>query len=446
MLMCGIYNVETLEKLINTVHDIHNTTSSHERLFLGQQSTLTIKSLYTHSLGSHHYSINSLLYLRTIQDKYVALYRELITQLQIYASAIRILAKGYLPNTLVTPAKLQEILKNVKTSLKATNPEYDLVIDRLHLYYNMQLVTFGINRDKSLIIQFPVFVQPYTQQPLIMYQLETVPVPIIDQNMQAHSYTHLQIEKPYIALNSETYISLQQQELSTCKRIGYEFYCEELVLVKHISKYRCESAIYFNLDTETIKDNCNFKFYYNKTNISTVVLDGGNEIILANWLNDKHILCNINNDIPVRIPIHPYILINRSVLSNCGIKADNHYLIESLAACNNVNSKLIMYFTINTAFANYLDMFPNLTESLEFPIVKNSTTFEQILPVSLNISKFDTMLLTTSNDLKTFISHYTKQKEIFDLQQRHDANAKINTNKISFITAILLTFLCLSLQ
>ena len=91
-----------------------------------------------------------------------------------------------------------------------------------------------------------------------------------------------------------------------------------------------------------------------------------------------------------------------------------------------------MYFTINTAFANYLDMFPHLTESLEFPIIKNRTTFKQILPVFLNISRFDTRLLTGPTELKTFISCYTNQKEIFDLQQRHDANAKINTNKNFF--------------
>ena len=93
-------------------------------------------------------------------------------------------------------------------ALPTTNPDYGLVIDRLLLYYNMQLVTFGIDKNKNLIIQFPVFIQPYTQQPLILYQLEMVPVPIIDQNTQVHSYTHLQVKKPYIALNSETYISL----------------------------------------------------------------------------------------------------------------------------------------------------------------------------------------------------------------------------------------------
>ena len=219
--------------------------------------------------------------------------------------------------------------------------------------------------------------QPYTQQPLILYPLETVPVPILDQNDRAHSYTHLQVKKPYIALNSETYISLWQQELSTCKKLGYEFYCEELFLVKHKTKYSCESAIYFNLGTDVIKENCNFRFYYNKTDVTPTVLDGGNEIIQANWPNNKHIICNINNDIPIRIPSHPYVLVNRSVLCNCGIEANNHYLLESLAVCNNRNYKLTMYFTVNTAFANYLDMFPNLTESLQFQLIKNKTTYEQ---------------------------------------------------------------------
>ena len=83
MLMYGIYNAETLERLINTVLQIHNITSSHERLFAGQQSSLPLRSLYSNALGLQHYSINSLLYLRTVQDKYVSLYKELITQLCI---------------------------------------------------------------------------------------------------------------------------------------------------------------------------------------------------------------------------------------------------------------------------------------------------------------------------------------------------------------------------
>ena len=102
----------------------------------------------------------------------------------------------------------------------------------------MQLVTFGIDSNMSLVIQFPVFIQPYMQKPLILYQLETVPVPVLDLNMKAQSYTYLRIQKPYIALNSETYISLRQEELKSCRKIGYEFYCEDLFIVKHKSSYR----------------------------------------------------------------------------------------------------------------------------------------------------------------------------------------------------------------
>ena len=58
-------------------------------------------------------------------------------------------------------------------------------------------------------------------------------------------------------------------------------------------------------------------------------------------------------------------------------------------------------------------------------------TFEKILPISLNISKFDCALLTASSDLKEFIHQYTNDKEIFNLQERHDS-MELSTKKILF--------------
>ena len=92
------------------------------------------------------------------------------------------------------------------------------------------------------------------------------------------------------------------------------------------------------------------------------MLDGRNEIILANWPDNKCIVFSINNDIPVKIPSFPYVSVNRSVLCNCRIEEENHFLLESLAACYNAESKLVMYFTVNTTFVNYLD---NLTDFIE---------------------------------------------------------------------------------
>ena len=69
----------------------------------------------------------------------------------------------------------------------------------------MKVVTFGIDQDKNLIVQFPVFVQPYTQTKLALYQIEMVPMPILDENNNAQSYMQLRVEKPYIAVNKEMY-------------------------------------------------------------------------------------------------------------------------------------------------------------------------------------------------------------------------------------------------
>ena len=103
-----------------------------------------------------HYMMNALLYLCTIKEKYIVVYREFITQLCIYGKAVRILAKGYLPISLITQYRLQEIINLVKETLIKSNQDYDIVITRLHLYYNIKLVTFGIDQDRNLIIQFPI--------------------------------------------------------------------------------------------------------------------------------------------------------------------------------------------------------------------------------------------------------------------------------------------------
>ena len=99
-----------------------------------------------------------------------------------------------------------------------------------------------------------------------------------------------------------------------------------LFVVKHKSKYNCESAIYFNLLSEIIKENCNFTYYFNKTDIKVAVLDGRNENILANWPNNKHIECYVNNDIHVKISSLSYVLANLRVLCNCEIEVENHFL------------------------------------------------------------------------------------------------------------------------
>ena len=108
-------------------------------------------------------------------------------------------------------------------------------------------------------------------------------------------------------------------------------------------------------------------FYYNKTNIKSTILDGGHQIMLANWASYKKIMCSYNNSIPINIPSHLYVLLNRNILCNWHVDAESNFLLESLAACENSEIDLVIYFTVNMAFFNY---FNNLVEYLDVPILK----------------------------------------------------------------------------
>ena len=207
------------------------------------------------------YLMDAVLFLTTIKEKYVRMYEKFIHELRSYLKAIRILSKGYLPITLIMPSKLE-----LWDSFKQTVPV---------LQYEVGYIWHWLPKESNYSVPS---VHPTILTKLTLYQVETVPVPILDAGNKVQSYTQLKIEKPYIALNDEMYITICPQELNNCKKIGYKYFCEEHFVVKSKHQYSCASAVYFNTIHE-IKENCNFYYYHNKINITPSVLDGGKQII-----------------------------------------------------------------------------------------------------------------------------------------------------------------------
>ena len=200
MIMYGKYDSDTLMELINMVHQMQNVTTWKEKVFVSEMNKW-LKHKLEDIYNEFDYSMDAVLFLTTVKEKYVRIYEKFINQLKSYSKAIRILSKRYLPIMLIMPSKLEAILQQVQLAIAKTNQDYEIVLNRLYLYCDMKLVTFGIDYQKNLIIQFPMFVQPYTQTKLNLCQVETVPVPILDTSNNIQSYTQLKIEKPYIALN-----------------------------------------------------------------------------------------------------------------------------------------------------------------------------------------------------------------------------------------------------
>ena len=139
------------------------------------------------------------------------------------------------------------------------------------------------------------------------------------------------------------------------------------------------------------------------------ILDGGYGIVLANWPSFKRIVCSMHNNIPIEIPSHPYVLLNRTILCNCIIEVENNFLLESIAACDPVGdgADLQMYFVANTAFLNYFD---ELIYTLDVPFLHNISKQEHVLPISLEPHDFDKELLTAPETLRELVEKYKQRK------------------------------------
>ena len=203
-LLYGKYNLDSLEKIIHTVNHLGDRVHRMEELLMGKDhGVATRQFLHASYIGRLLFAHKLHIYLTSVQETQLRLYDELERVLREFLSAVRILSKGYLPASLFPPTTLRRITSNALQLVHKKNPDYVLSIKHVTEYYDMKMVTFGVNDGEELVVAFPVFVQDHTRESMTLYELETVKVPITDTNLAANSYTEVKTSKPYIAFNND---------------------------------------------------------------------------------------------------------------------------------------------------------------------------------------------------------------------------------------------------
>ena len=203
-LMYGKYNVETLKNIIDTVNDLHDTQTRLER---------EMKNSYFLYRGDHvramDFAFDVNMFLRQAKDEHVDKYMELVRSARELLDVIAILSQGRLPRSLFSDYRLNRMLYEVHSMVKRSYPDYALAANHISHYRDMKMVTFVVDQQAhALIVAFPVFIKQFNKPPLSLYEVETVPVPIMDKNRQADSYTQVKVQKNYIAAGKDYYIQL----------------------------------------------------------------------------------------------------------------------------------------------------------------------------------------------------------------------------------------------
>ena len=386
LLMYGRYNLKSLRGIINTINALHKK-QNHFEWAVKQKDFNFQKS----DMNVVNYNFEVMMYLQNVREEHVVTYREAVKATRDLLDGIAIVTQGRLPRALISDNQLREILGKVDAMVKRNYPDYVLAAKHISHYRDMKMVTFSVDQQAhSLILTFPAFIKNYKQPPLSLYEVETVPVPIIDKNVKADSYSQVRIEKSYIAAGTDYYIQLRISDLLMCKSIRHIYYCEELFVIKHKSRQSCVSAIFYNLGPATVTRNCRFDYYYNIT-VPPVILDGGRDVLLANFHGPRSLKCSsVNGGLAKPASENTYAVVNREFLCDCQLDLEHASVLRQLSSCSkSSSSKMHMKFTINLAF---WEMFkkrsPNSASNIQPQYAEEVQTFSVDL-YDLQIGKLD---------------------------------------------------------
>ena len=384
--MYGRYNLKSLRGIINTINALHDK-QNHFEWAVKQKDFNFGKS----DMDAVNYNFEVMMYMKNVREEHVLTYKEVVKATRDLLDGIAIVTQDRLPRELISDNQLREILGKVDAMVKRNYPDYVLAAKHISHYRDMKMVIFAVDQQAhSLIVTFLVFIKNYKQPPLSLYEVETVPVPIIDKNVKANSYSQVRIEKDYIAAGTDYYIQLRISELLMCKSIRHIYYCEELFVIKHKSRHSCVSAIFYNLGPATVTKNCKFDYYYNTT-VPPVILDGGRDMLLANFHGPRSLKCSsVNQRLAKPAPENTYAVVNREFLCDCQLDLEHASVLRQLSSCSkSSSSKMHMKFTINLAF---WEMFkkrsPNSASNIQPQYAEEVQTFSVDL-YDLQIGKLD---------------------------------------------------------
>ncbi len=137
-----------------------------------------------------------------------------------------------------------------------------------------------VNND--VILQISLFTHSYLEEPWQLFELKSVYIPYsLNPGTDSETYTKLKLTKNYIALGSATYTPLDRSDLDKCFVLEVKYLCANSFLVQQSADHTCESAIYFNMSPEIVKNSCTFETFTD-FQPPPETLETETEVLLAN--------------------------------------------------------------------------------------------------------------------------------------------------------------------
>ena len=300
-----------------------------------------------------------------VLHKYLQYYINYQITLDHFLTGLDSFGTGHLTFQVLDPTELTRFLDTISRQLHTQRSSFELAFNHTYLYYAEPMVTFSNSHDQ-LLVNIPVLLHLTDQKDLTLYSIDTVPILFNTKTLDGKNdeYTFINNLYPYMAINQENYIPLDERQLRLCNKMGATYYCEISYVLWHRSEHTCELAIYYRTDPKTIMKHCRAMFT-SRQNFPPKVLDAGETMIPFNLPRPWILVCGKHKR-PCEIQIATYKILNRTELCECSLTAGTFSLDETLVQCtpeicSQADGVFRMSYAINKIIFDYLQVNNDVT-------------------------------------------------------------------------------------
>ena len=194
-------------------------------------------------------------------NRYLMLYESILCELDHFLDALDNLSNNQLSHSVIPPKEIRDLIVHVNGVLKTQYPNYELVVSRVHDYYNLPFSTFAC-QGNTLMVHISFYIKPINLEFLHMYEIKSIPVPyhmneeLIDETESKYTYTKIKPSTEILAMGSNSQINLDCNQLVHCIQYNILFFCEQMFLAKLGNEHTCESTIYRHQNSKIIQQKC----------------------------------------------------------------------------------------------------------------------------------------------------------------------------------------------
>ena len=132
-----------------------------------------MKTFIADNTNSIRFLSNLLGILLSDLNTYLMLYESILSELDHFLDALDHLSNNQLSHSVIPPKEMNDLIAHVNGVLKTQYPNYELVVSRVHDYYNLPFSTCACPGN-TLMVDISFYIKPINQESLHMYEIKNI--------------------------------------------------------------------------------------------------------------------------------------------------------------------------------------------------------------------------------------------------------------------------------